>query len=369
MKIIDRYIFSIYLPIFVLVSLVFLIFFVVGDMFDISKTAIANSIDLKIMLSYFENIIPFYFVKYILPISNLLTVFISVGLLMKHNELIALRACGIAPSFIFRTIIIFSIILVALSIYLSIDYVPKHKHRARNIKNYDIKLKKQNPKIIYDVFLNFTNNYSLSADLFDYNTNKFENITITKISAAKILERIDAKLCVYQNNSWIMFDVIKRKWIDDVEQPSEKFKIFNLTQECGFTDTPHDIFILNDFQIKDKDEMTYKELQSYRAIMKKRGFSENWILTDLYYMFSFPFSNLILVLFALPIAIHSSKNNIAFGFGLSLMIFFCFWIATYICVTLGHREILSPFVATNITNFLFLILSIALDKYLKNRII
>ena len=48
MKIIDRYIFSIYLPIFVLVSLVFLVFFVVGDMFDISKTAIANSIDLKI---------------------------------------------------------------------------------------------------------------------------------------------------------------------------------------------------------------------------------------------------------------------------------------------------------------------------------
>ncbi len=345
-----------------------MIFFIVGDMFDISKTVISNSINFKTMLQYFENIIPFYYVKYILPISNLLSVFITVGLMMRNNELIALRACGLSPWFIFRPIIIFSVILTILSIALSLEYVPRHKHRARNIKNYQIKLRAQNSKVIYDLFLNIKRDYTLAGEIFHYDESKIDKVSITKHSGSNILERLDAELCRFENNQWILYNGTKRVWIDDNEEYIP-FETYNLTLNYNFKESPEDIFALYNLQTKDKDELSFTELRKYVVLLSKSGFSAQWALTDLYYMFSFPFSNLILALFGLPIAIHSSKTNIAYGFGLSLMICFGFWISTYICVAFGHRAILNPFIATNITNFIFLGLSIFLDRYLKNKII
>jgi len=372
-KLIERYILKIYIPIFILISLMFLVFFVVGDLVDISKTVISNSIDLSITAEYFINIIPFYYVKYIMPVSNLLAVFIAIGLLMKNNELIAMRACGLSSSYIFFPLILFSILLTAFSIYLSLDIIPKHKQKARYIKTYKIKQKKTNNEIIFDIFLNIKNNMTLSAESFKFNDEKnviINKITLTEIENAAIKMRIDALECRFINNSWVLFNGVKRILNDAGEEIScVQFLEFNMSKELNFNETPDDIYALYKIQNTDKDEFTYSELQKFSKLFKKTGFQTEWIETDLFYMISFPFSNLILILFGLPIAIHSSKTNISYGFGLSLMICFCFWISSYIFTALGHRAIINPFLATNITNIIFFLMSFVLHNYLKNRII
>ncbi|MBP7653420.1 LptF/LptG family permease [Candidatus Dependentiae bacterium] len=371
-KIIERYILSVYIPIFFLISFLFLVFFVVGDLVDISKTVITNSIDFSVMTEYFINIIPFYYVKYIMPISNLLAVFISIALLMRNNELIAMRSCGLSSAYIFMPIILFSILLSAVSIYFSLEIIPQHKQKARSVKSYKIKLKEINNDVIYDLFLNVKTNVTVSAESFhfmDKTSVKINKITLTESANSIIKMRIDADECRYENFNWIMYNGAKRIWSGGEEISMIPFEKFNLSKELGFNESPEDIYALYKIQNIDKDEFTYSELKKYSVLFKKTGFQSEWILTDLYYMLSFPLSNVILILFGLPIAVHSSKTNISYGFGLSLMICFVFWISTYICVALGHRAILEPIIATNLTNFVFFILSFVLNSYLKNKTI
>jgi len=370
-KIIERYILSVYIPIFFLISLIFLVFFVVGDLVDISKMVISNSINFATIAEYFWHIIPFYYVKYIMPISNLLAVFMAIGLLTRSNEIIAMRASGLSSFCIFKPIIIFSLALVAVSLYLSLEYVPTHKRHSQDVKTYKIKMRERTAGTVYDLFLNIRKDYAITGAAFHYDLKsqiKIDRIIITRYGDNKVLKRWDADECRYENNRWILYNCAIREWPGGVEKLTQLDR-YDLTEKLYFSETPEDIYALYNIQNKDKDEFTYYELVKYSRLLAKSGFSPEWALTDLYYLFSFPLCNLILVLFGLPIAVHSSKTNIAYGFGLSLMIAFAFWVCTYICIAFGHRAILPPLLAANLTNILFLSLSGIIAGYLKNRII
>ncbi len=372
-RILQFYIIKAYIKIFALVSLVFLTFFIVADLLDISKSLVTQKVQTTHIISYYLHIMPFYFFKHIIPLAGLVAVFISFGLLMKNNEITAMQACGLSISYIAFPIFVFSILLSAVTVYLNTEYLPKAKTESRAIKSYKIKKKAALDNIANDLFLNLKKDYTITADTFyfikgGYNS-RMERVVITKQFNNKIIHRLDGEFSEYKKNEWILSNGKSREW-DSVTQLEKNYKIFdsiNLTKSFNFNETPAEIFDFHMIQIIKTEEFTLNNLKNYQKILLKNGVQTNQIEVDILQMFFIPIGNIILLIFAMPIALYASKNNIALGFGISLLIAFGFWVCSYIFIALGRQGIIEPIYAVNIANVVFLCAAIFVNKYLKNK--
>ena len=89
--------------------------------------------------------------------------------------------------------------------------------------------------------------------------------------------------------------------------------------------------------------------------MKKNGVDTIRWEVSRYLKKSFAFTNLIVVLFGIPLTIIKEKNSLSFGLGTSVLVIFCFYAFIKFGQTLGYNGILSPPIAAWIGNILFTI--------------
>jgi lipopolysaccharide export system permease protein len=105
--------------------------------------------------------------------------------------------------------------------------------------------------------------------------------------------------------------------------------------------------------------MNYFELRDYISRLKKIGEKVSRELVQLHLKISFPFANLIILLFCVPLVTASSRSRgRGLIFGLGLLVCFLYLSALRICQSLGYNEILSPLAAAWLPNLVFLIIGI-----------
>jgi len=93
--------------------------------------------------------------------------------------------------------------------------------------------------------------------------------------------------------------------------------------------------------------------------LKKIGESVNTELVELNLKVSFPFANLIILLFCVPLVSTSSRSKgRGLMFGLGLLVCFLYLSTLRICQSLGINGVLSPFIAAWLPNFMFALLGI-----------
>jgi len=100
-------------------------------------------------------------------------------------------------------------------------------------------------------------------------------------------------------------------------------------------------------------------LRNYINRLKKVGENYNKEMVELNLKVSFPFANLIILLFSVPLVSTSSRSR-ARGmiFGLGLLVCFLFLSTLRICQSLGYNGVLSPMMAAWFPNLIFLLVGI-----------
>ncbi len=354
MKILDRYVireFVKYLLIFLL-GVIFI--FIIVNFFEQIDKFVAKKASFEAIGKYYAYQIP-YLTNLLLPVAELLAVFFAIGDMARRFELLAIKAAGVDMYRIFVPILLVGAFNSALSLWLGGYVAGTGMRKAFEVKMREIEKKN------YSLHRTFARNLSFlgkGGRLFFFGTinavsNSASNIMVMDFRDGKVVRRIDARSGRYKDGIWTFYSVVERDFSGDSivvrkylrkEYPEIKEKPFE--------------FLKVSLELQ---EMSLSQLYSHRRALKEAGLDCAEVDTEIHFRFAFPLINLVILIFALPLASSLRGHGKAYGFGLAVSLAFVYWNFIQVFKVLGQTGELPPLLSAWIPNVIFLVTGILLN--------
>ena len=348
MRILSRYIGREFLKLLALwTSSFFLIFFVV-ELFERINTIIVNKAPFYVILEYFLYKIP-PFVAQTLPFATLLAALITLGILARNNEVVAMKAHGVSTYRIMFPLFVLAGAITALIFICNETIVPYTARKASYI--WSVKVKKEEERAFFQLNKIWYRgeNAIYNIRLLEPKKNILQGVTIYYFDEAfNLRQRLDAREAHWTGNGWTFYKVAIRAFLPDGEVRTEMYA----EKDIPIPERPEDF----KKGMQDPNEMTYGELKEYVERLKSDGYDPTRYVVELHKKVSFPFLTLIMVLMGSPLALaasHGRGGGIAQGVGISLVIGFIYWVVFAISIAMGYAGTFPPFIAAWAPNIFF----------------
>ena len=350
MKKIDRYILSQFLNLLLVSIFGFIILFVLVDYVENIDKFIDSKIPINAIISYYFYSIP-WFTSIGLPMAMLVSTIFTIGLLLKRNELTAMKAAGVSLYRIATPIIILSIIISIAGFYFDNSLVTFGNKKCKEIekkfvmksRNSTFSLKKKN------IFLSKNNQSQIAIDKYSPRTNLASGVAIQYMKNGKLNKRIDAHKMEWNNE--------QKKWVLNT------YAIRNFNDEGFETDvyiSRNDTLLNTGYTPKDlskeaiaPQEKNYVDLKNFIKELNQSGIETTRWEVNLHAKLAFSFINMIVVLFAVPLVAFRPSTELAFGAGISVFLIFAYYAFIRFGITLGYKDILSPLLSAWFGNIIF----------------
>jgi len=356
MKIIRKYVLTSYMKPFFKGLAAFLLLMIITHFFDYLHSFLDKKPPLDILIVYFANRLPEWLVT-ITPVATLLAVLFSLGTLNRNHEITAIESSGIKLSFIIKPLIMFSVVISLTCGLIYEAIVPVTTARAEELF---LVIRDRKPRARDAVRKDFT---YMGHQKRLYRIDKFEGNTIDGLKLIEFFpgslkenRHISADKAVYIDGKWKLMNVVVREFsardgqILSYDTYGHKF--------LDLEETPQD------FSKPEKapEQMDFITLLNYVKKLQSGGFSNVRERVILHNKVSFPFSNTIILILGIPIALWSGMKSRTAGFFLSLVICFIYWGAISVGRAMGTSGMISPFMGAWAANIVFFIISIVMMK-------
>jgi lipopolysaccharide export system permease protein len=353
MKRIDFYILYEFLKVFIVIIIGVIMLYIIVNFFENLDTFINPQRGFKLfsIIKYYFYQIPYLFVL-MSPVALMLSCFFAIGDLSRRFEIIAIKSIGISMKRAFFTIYLFSIFITLITFYLYLDVVGSWMKKAEWVKAVEIEGKKIPKERTFATNLTFVsgNKVYFFNDISAL-TNSARGIVIVELEKeGKVKRRIDANSGNYENNMWVLYDVKER----DLNSDNVSFRFYKQKEFVEIEESPFEFLT----ELKELQQMNFKELKQRIEKLKRAGFEINAELTELYTRISFPFMNIITIILSLPIAVAIRGKGKAWGFGIAVLFVFIYWGLSEAFRTLGNVGKLEPILCAWIPNIFFFTIGI-----------
>ena len=357
MKIIRKYILLSFLKPFFISLAAFLVLMCITHFFDYLHTFLEYRPPLSIIILYLLNRIPEWLVM-ITPVATLLAVLFSLGGLKRHGETTAISSSGLSIIKALKPLIFTSIIISISSFLISEMTVPETKDKANEL--FLVIRNRQPEKEYEDIHENFT--YAGTDNRFFF----IDRLSGNYVRGFKLIEffpnttkekkRITASEAFHYEGIWHLENGAKRFFSAEDGAPISYLEFNNLNLDIP--ETPED-FVRRD---KDPEKMGFISLLHYTQRLEKGGLSARKERVILNHKVSFPFSNAIILILGIPIALWSGLKGKTTGFFIALIVSFIYWGSITVGRALGTGGILPPFLSAWAANIIFLFISLLMMK-------
>jgi lipopolysaccharide export system permease protein len=349
----SRYLIGEFFGIFVPIMLTFVLLYVVVDVFDRLTILLKNQATLGAALRYFLFKIPLM-VTQIMPPAVLMSMLLSLGMLSRRNEIIALRASGVS---LYQT----AIPLLSVAVVISVGtlawnetVVPYCARQYRYVNNIEIRKRAERGilnehEIWYhggDGFYNIDQIDARRQTLFGltiYKTDpKFDLHTIITVAAAQ-----------WTNGQWVNSDGVVRTVSEDgsvVTQPLDPQRV--LIHET-----------LGDFLEvrREAEELSYIALRQRIGDLTRKGIDAANYLVGLNLKLAVPFASFVLSCVAVPLAGRVQRHpSVATILLTGLVVGFAYWVVLGLTTSLGESGVLPAVISAWASNLVFFLLGVAL---------
>ena len=350
MKKLDIYLLQKFIVTLLMTLLGFICVILIVDLIENLDRFIDNAIPFNITMKYYLYAIP-WFINIGLPMSMLIATVFSIGLLAKKNELTAMKATGISVYRIAIPIFTTSVLISLISFELDNKWVSKGNQLRYDIEREYMKRKSRVKvkKDMRDIFLQKNEKSHLSIDRYRTDTKIGRNITMIALEDGIVNKRLDSRGIKWLDtlNVWNITNYSIREF-DELGAVKETIISNSDTiMDIGFT--PDDITQ----QTKRPDELSYSELTERINQLKNNGVDTIKWEVDRSFKISFAFTNLIVVLFGLPLVLIKSKNGLSFGAGMGILVIFIYYVFIKFGMSMGYSGIMTPNVAAWMGNVIF----------------
>ncbi len=352
MNILDRYIVGKFLSTLMFAIIALCAMFMVVNLLENLDDFIDANVGAIIIAKYYLYSFP-EILKVLVPIATLLATLFSVGGLSNRNEITAMKSGGQS---LYRLMLPLIVICIGLSLgqlYFNGWIVPEAVKQKKVIE-YEHLNKGTRASKIYNLFFREKPTQNVIIYYYDGESRTGSKPAIEFYSSEespRLTRRIEAERIVWDTSSskWLLLDAIDRSFEDMNVTVNTKDTIYT---ELTFS---HDDLIM---MKKDPEEMNLDERREYIAIQKKGGKDVRMQQIEYYGEYSFPYANLIVILFGVPFASVRKKGGIAIQVAAAMIISFAYLISTKFSQTIGYAADWDPIIAGWIPNLLFLILGI-----------
>jgi len=345
MKILDNYLLKQFLGTLIFALIAFTAIFIIIDMIEFLDKIIDHNVGFTIVLKYYIYYLPFIIIL-TLPIATLLASLFSVGQLARFNEITAMRASGLSNYRILGPLVVGGLLISLLAMYTGETLVPYANQLKKDVyQTYVKKNSRAGKRKTKNIQLQIDENQWLIVGFFDVKTNTAFKVSIEEYQNNSMIQRIDAPKMIWQETTWVLNEGYQRQFVNKVEE-TRSFQKMEL-KEINFK--PEDIARVQ----KKAEEMSYVELKYFiKEIIRTGGNPDRW-LVELYLKISFPFANLIIILFGAPLASRKTRSGTAISFGISLLICFLYFGVIKLGQSLGHNGTVPPLFAAWLGNIVF----------------
>ncbi len=336
--ILGRYVGREYVRYLVLALASFVVIYLVVDFFDRIGRFTEKGVPAGVVAEYFLSRVPASAVQ-VMPIALLLASQLSLLLMSRHNEVVAMRACGVSPAAIIAPLLLLATIVSAGTLVLNEVVVPRASARALAIESRYLNQPAPGlPEQQRDVWYRSDDSiYSITA--VDRRANRLVGITIfTFDDAFNLVERIDAAEARYVGPEWEFRSVVRREFGPDGQIRTETFD----RRRFRLPETPS-TFVRGR---RDLEAMSFGELRRTIEQLAARGYDVARYRVDLHAKLALPAAGVIMTLLGIPLALRGGRGvGAAYGVAVTLVLGFTFWVAISIGLAFGRSGVLPPAVA------------------------
>jgi LPS export ABC transporter permease LptG/LPS export ABC transporter permease LptF len=339
--ILDDYVLRGFALFFSMIVAAFLMLLLVFTLFELLSDILRNQISPLTVGEYLLNVAP-YFLYSTTPLSMLLAVLVTFGLLQRSNEITAIKATGISLYRVVVPVLIASI-LVAGVLFLSDQlYLPYTNKRQDALRN-QIKGKPAQTYLRPDrkwIFGQHSDIYYYQ--FFDPDRDVFGGVSIFQFDphSFQITHRIAADRAHWSSamGRW----VYEQGWERSLNGPAiEEYRKFDVATFPQLSEQPGYF----KKEIKQSSEMSYEELRRYIHDLEQSGFDVVRLRVQLQKKIAYPLITLVMAVLAIPFALSAGKRSAVAGVATAIGIGVVYWTINGLFEAMGNLSQLPPAVA------------------------
>jgi lipopolysaccharide export system permease protein len=336
-RILDRYLLREFAGYLALGLFGIIAIFVVVDVFEKIDVFLDHHATFALIGRYYLHRLPEWLVQ-VMPIALLMATFLALGQLNKFGELTAMRTSGRSLFGILAPVLAVSVACTLLSLSLSESVVPETNRQRDVIFDQEIQgMRRREVTERADVTYLGEGGRIFYMRLYLVGEQRMHEVSLQEFRGGALVRRIDAAEASWDGGRWVFSSGFMR----DFSGNREQVKAFDRMAVNGIRELPADFAK----ESRNPGEMNFFELWSYVQKLRASGARVANYLVDLQVKLSFPLVNLIVVLIGAPVATRLRMQSAALGFGLSIVISFCYYALLRTGQALGHAGALNPYLA------------------------
>ncbi|MGA2003849.1 MAG: LptF/LptG family permease [Terriglobales bacterium] len=348
--IIDDYVLRDFLLYLAMIGGAFVTLLLVFTLFELLGDILHNNISVLTVGEYLLNVTPYFLYYPIAPMSMLLAVLVTFGLLQRSNEITAIKATGIS---LYRVVIpvLAASILVAGVLFLSDQfYLPYTNKRQDELRNR-IKGKPAQTYLRPDRKWIFgQHNDIYYYQLFDPDRDTFGGVSVYQFDPQtfQITHRIAAERAHWSvpMGRW----VYEQGWERSLNGSAiENYHKFDVATYPELAEAP----AYFKKEVKQSSEMNYEELRRYIRDLEQSGFDVVRLRVQLHKKIAYPLITLVMAVLAVPFALSAGKRGALAGVATAVGIGVVYWTISGLFEAMGNLSQLPPSVAAWSPNLVF----------------
>ena len=289
-----------------------------------------------------------FIIAQIFPLCILLAVMVVFGLMARNNEIIALQSSGMRVFYLLKPVLVIGVVSTIFLFCFSEVVVPVAMDRANQIWLREVR--KERAVISREKNIWIKGNRSITH--IKYYNPKIQTLFGVSLyqfdKDFRLLRRVDAEKGVFKQTRWLLYNVMEQ----NLNQKDGSYKItFHKSRDEAFDFLPDNLKRV----IKKSEGMNFKELIFYIKKVEAEGYNATIYRVDLYAKTAFPLVCFIMCMMGPGVALKGkAKKGMAVSIAYGIGIAFLYWVFFSFCISLGHGEILPPFIAAWTANLAFL---------------
>ncbi len=319
----DTYVLSSFLFYFLLLLASFVLMFQVFTFFELLSDIIKNHVSMDRVLTYHLFLTP-RLIYELTPFAVLTAILVAFGILTKHNEVTALKACGVSVYRLAAPILLAGAVLSASLFAFDHYWVPEADRRQDAIRA-EIKgrpaqtflrpdrrwISGLHDRMFYYKYFDQGERVMLGVNIYEIDPVRFRLKRHISAERARWEPRLTA--WVFQNG-----------WSRDMNGNNvTRFDNFSGdTRTFPELEEPPDYFVK---EVKQSRQMNFRELGAYIGELQQSGFDTIPLQVQLQKKFSVPLFALIMVMVSTPFAFLTGNRGAMAGVGISLVIAIVYW--------------------------------------------
>jgi LPS export ABC transporter permease LptG/LPS export ABC transporter permease LptF len=350
-SILDRYVTTMYVRVFLLCTLGLLALFYISTFIDRSDKVFKGAATWSMMGAYLWYLLPQY-VYYVLPMSVLLASLVTIGVLTKNSELIVMKACGISLYRIALPMLGVALLAGGMLFGLEQTVLGDWNRRADAIKRVMNGVAPETLDMLTRQWVVGSGGQIYHYDYFDPANNALMGLEVFEFSDGMraLTRRSYAKVARFSPqpghpDRWRAEQTWSRELL-----PSGDTRQFSSAPTAELTIEPPSYFGTRQ---PEPEFMSYSQLRSYIDQLRTSGFDVIAQQVALERKASFPFVTLIMTLIAVPFAVSAGRRGAMYGIGAGIVIAISYWVAFSVFAALGTGGVMAPMLAAWAPNLLF----------------